>query len=214
MKTILALTGLLVAGNCFSQNDFGVRFGSALANVSADAPLEDGQDHAGRQFGFFFVFQDSSLLFFQAGINYQRRGFELPVYWTGPMGEVLDESVIRYRFDYVGVPLNAGICWGNRLRGYARAGGIPAIHLRADVRTNAPGSNPWGEGSDFTEDVPRFDLAAIAAFGADFALGNRWRLFAEGAHQRSVTEISNPDFFEGASVRHYGTAFSMGIKYR
>lgn len=215
--TLLSALFFLTAVLANAQKQaFGIKAGPSLTNVSA-AWVEDNQPRIGFAGGFTydrFLKENFSL---GLGVLYSQRGYTITPILRDYMGREREGSEkIRYDYDYLSVPFNAGFYTGKRLYGFANIGIIPSVLV------NGKFIYPVYEGAgtsfrvltqDVAEFVKKLDVAGSVEIGAGVRLGDRMSMYASSAFQHSITTFTDEDHFDESNTKHNGCTFFLGLKY-
>ena len=131
MRTFFILLILVTTIPAFCQNHFvGIKAGPTLANM--DWPLSaDFQNRVGINSGFTYDYHLNKWFNVGADLLYFQKGFKLDVIQTDQFGNAIETLDFKFNFDYLLMPLKAGLMVGDKLSGFANLGIIPSFLILA-----------------------------------------------------------------------------------
>ena len=217
MKNIAFIILLLTALNLNAQHHFvGIKGGLNNTNVKATNFFDKNYYRTAVLGGLTYEYLFLKHFTIGADLLYVQRGFRNDVTFTDNVGNSLGITRIRYNYDYVSLPVKIGFTIGSKLYAFANIGICPSYLVSAktifpmvDSQMNIIGENIVTN----TKDVTRFDWAAIVEAGGGYKINDKMSVYASFAYQHSFTSIDNSTYFVNSKVKHYGMAFSVGVKY-
>jgi len=170
---LLLSGGLLLAGTAHAQ--LGVRAGGSLTNLHTTngANLRNASGSlAGYQVGLTYQLPLSKVLAFVPEVQYSRERHTLrqETYAVSDVGYTAD---LRYRLDYLNVPLLVRATWGPV---YLEAGPQVSLALAAHrdgtvYSTNWGGNSTYALNDDISSSYRRFDAGASLGVGVQLPAG-------------------------------------------
>lgn len=211
---IFAITTLKAA----AQNHvIGVKAGANWSDITSNNFFSQTDYRAGVTAGLTYEYILTRRFSVGADLIYDQRGFTHDITVFGSLGIPFPEKgTIKYNYNYLSLPLKAGLNIGNKLYGFMNIGVVPSLLVKARATMpifNANGERTGSETFDATSIARKFDFAGLAEIGAGYKIGSRIRLYASFAYQRSFTTITNSEYFPGSKIKHYGMALALGLKY-
>ncbi len=220
MKKILMFSILLIAVfQINAQNHFlGVKGGVSWTNMVSNADNESGYKYrTGFEGGltYDYIFKNSVTV--GADLIYNQRGAREDFILTNELGDPTGQSEeIKSNYDYLSLPLKVGYIYGEEIYAFINIALVPSILLSA--------KNIWpildagevympAETFDITNDVTKFDLAALAEVGVGYKFAERYMAYASFQYQQSFISITNDNYLPNVEMYHNGMALSLGIKY-
>lgn len=205
---------LLIAGtSAFTQNHYlGIRAGSNFSNSSTNSAFfDDFNSRTGLLAGITYEYSFLKMFRFGADLLYDQRGQKMTSTLTNEIGEPIGEGDVQYIYDYLSIPVKAGISLGNRLFFFANIGLVPAFNISARVKypTDVQGQME----DDISNRVESFDLAGMAEAGAGLNFLSRFKAFVAVSYTHSFNDFNKGDYFFGAEMRHYSISVNGGISY-
>lgn len=217
MKTVLTtlITLLLINTVATSQNHFiGFKAGPGFSNINSSL-LEDTEVRVGLNTGITYEYFLSENLSLGAEVLYTQRGFRDDFFARDSQNQNPETLVGEFNYDYVSIPLRVSYSGTSKTYGFISAGLVPAFVVNAKTKTpayNAGGLD--GQTVDVKDDVTKFDMSGMIEFGGGYRFTERFIGFVSVAGQLSFTQLSNDDYFNGQTMRHYGFLTAVGIKYK
>lgn len=138
-----------------------------------------------------------------AELLYEPRGYRYDATLTDNTGAPFGEDKIKLNYNFISMPIKAGIAFGNHFFGLANIGLIPAYLIRAIAK---------GTNSSFvyTKNVDRFDLAVLAELGFGFKIEERLQWVTSLRYQTGLLTAPKHSSY----INHWGVTLGTGIKYR
>jgi len=213
---LIILTGISMnlAGQVHS---IGIQFGSNLTNVTSDNSFEGSKFRSGiiGGFNYEYLFKDNFSL--GADLLYSQQGFKYKLTYTDSNGYLFGGSAdSKLYYDYLALPIKFGYSIGHKLKGFAKVGVCPSILLKAETTMpleDSKGNLIGYQTFDDKENVSKFDLGGLIELGADYGILDNLKLFTSVSFRQSLTTFSNSLYLNESTTRHYGFAFSLGLKY-
>jgi len=214
MKRIFFIAFFLASIVMFAQNHYiGIKAGANFSNVSfnTDPIVDDFNSRTGVVAGLTYDYYFLKFLCIGAELAYEQRGYNLEVNFTNEIGEEIGEGKINYNYDYIKIPLKAGVIFGKRFSFFANIGVVPAVNVISKWKVPI---DVQGQSEKDTKDkVNDFDFAGMAEIGAVFSFLGRFQAFVSFAYQHSFTGFNNSEYHGDLKMMHYGFSVAGGIKY-
>ncbi len=212
----IILTGISM--NLFGQvHSIGIQVGANLTNLTAHKSFQDSKFRSGIIGGLNYecLFKDKYSL--GADLLYSQQGFKDNVTFTDEFGNIISGNAeTKFYYDYLILPIKFGYSVGHKLKGFAKIGLYPSILLKAETtipKVDSDGNLTGYEAFNVKDKVSKFDLGGLIELGADYGVYNNLELFTSVTFRQSLTTFSNSEYFSESKMRHYGFAFSFGLKY-
>lgn len=209
---LLAIAALLLITQVSGQNHYiGVKAGYISSNISSSEDvMEDTKARNGLVAGLNYEY--NFLKFFSAGaeVLYEQRGWNQEIIYTNEIGLEIGEGTIEYNYDYVSIPLKAGVILGNRLSVYANLGVVNSFSLSSEVTIPYPDGSYSKE--DMTEHVNTYDIAGLIDLGGSLKFAGRFKIYLNLNYQHSFSAF-NIAYFSNTELRHYSFSATTGLKY-
>ena len=215
MKHIILLCFLLSATTVQAQTNLvGITAGPTHTSASG-ARMPSGKDSytAGITFQHFFLRRFS----LGADLMYSSRGYSDNIPTVSNSGRSRSSKTVTLTYDYISLPLKAGIKFGRKVYFFINGGLVPAVLLRAEV------TGPFVDGrgnylgtriDNITSKTTRFDMGGLLEMGVAARLSKELRLSATLFYQSSFGSTTQEYDFSTTSVSHYGVGFLIGVKYK
>jgi hypothetical protein len=156
-------------------------------------------------------------LFFGADLIYNQRGFKDDIIFYDIEGNTTGEKyTLKYDYNYLSVPLKLGLTFGEKLCGFTNFGVIPSLLVKANTISPTFDSNAQRIGDetiDVTDRASKFDFAGLIEIGAAYRINERYVFAASFSYQRSLTTLTNADYFANSTIKMHGMALNLGVKY-
>lgn len=218
MKFLSTLLFISVSCLSFGQTSLiGIRFGLNRTNVSFDDFFNDSKPKNGFIGGANYEYVLDNNIFFQAELNYNQRGFLVPLTYTNSQGEIIGEHDATFSYNYISLPIKSGVYFGQKVQGFGSVGVVPSYLVKAELITPTMDSNGQfiGEESEDITDLPdSFDLAGLIEVGINYKMTDQYWLSGACTYQYSFTSLTNSEYFSSTDANHTGFTFSFGLKYR
>lgn len=218
MKNLLLLLLTVTTLKAAAQNHvIGVKAGATWSDVTSRNFFSQTNYRTGVTTGLTYEYLLTKHFSVGADLIYDQRGFTHDITVFGSLGIPFPEKgTIRYNYNYLSLPLKAGLNIGNKLYGFMNIGAVPSLLVKARTMRpifNANGEKTGNETFDATSIVKKLDFAGLAEIGAGYKIDGRFRLYTSFAYQRSFTTITNSEYFSGSKIEHYGMTLVLGLKY-
>lgn len=212
MRTLTIITLVILTLQCFGQNQYiGLRSGIGLNNVDSKAFLDDTGNRLGFTFGLTYEAELKNHFFVGTDLLYSQKGFTDEIMLTDDNGVFMGKKTTKFNYDYLSIPFKGGIKRGNKVSGSVSLGIVPSILLQN--KTFYPLSN--GENMKIDgEKANRFDLAGLVELSCYYEFNSSVRFFTSVLFQRSVTTMTNSDYFSDSKIWNKGGILSLGISYK
>lgn len=211
LSLILLLT-LIISSVVNAQNHYlGVKAGYLSSNISSS---EDIMDETMPRNGLVagLSYEYNFLKYFTAGaeVLYEQRGWTQEIIYTNEIGLEIGKGTIESNYDYISIPIKAGVTFGNKLSIYANLG------IANSFSTSAEMNIPYYDGSSTNEDMKKhvndFDVAGLFDLGGSLSFLGRFKVFLNLNYQQSFTSF-NVEYFSNTELKHYSFSATTGIKY-
>jgi hypothetical protein len=219
MKTISTAILLFIALNSNAQKQLiGIKAGAVQANVQSSGVFEDADRRLGIELGLTFDYFLTKHISLGVELLYQERGMTEYVSAMNNSGFASGELYpIKFRYDYVCLPIKASYVVGKKFQGFGSLGLVPGRLLSA--KTIVPvfdGDSKYMGDQKLvaTEFVRKFDLAGMLEVGAGYEIKKRYRIYGAVAYQNSFTTITGSNYFPEMSIRHELFSGMVGVKVR
>lgn len=194
----------------------GIKGGVNWVNISANGFPVDQGFRTRYSAGFTVEKSFSKNFSLGADLLYCQRGFNSTSRFTDELGHKTGQTVvITFNYDYIALPLKVGLRTGNKLYGLFSLG--LTLSILSDATTKVPVVNSQGQviGEELVKPhtVTKFDVAGLLEIEGGYQFINKFCAFTSFRYQYSFTTISNPEYFKGRAMRHYGLFLSAGLKY-
>lgn len=212
--TLLTMTSLHLIG----QNDWiGLKVGLNSTNTSSDFISSTNYAKTGLSAGLTYEHACKGHLFFGADLIYNQRGFKDDIIFYTIEGNTTGERyTLKYHYNYLSVPLKLGLTFGEKLCGFTNFGVIPSLLVKANTISPTFDSNAQRIGDetiDVTNRASKFDFAGLIEIGAAYRINERYVFAASFSYQRSLTTLTNSDYFANSTIKMHGMALNLGVKY-
>ena len=212
--TLLTMTSLHLIG----QNDWiGLKVGLNSTNTSIDFISSTNYAKTGLSAGLTYEHACKGHLFFGADLIYNQRGFKDDIIFYDIEGNTTGERyTLKYDYNYLSVPLKLGFTFGEKLCGFTNFGVIPSLLVKANTISPTFDSNAQRIGDetiDVTNRASKFDFAGLIEIGAAYRINERYVFAASFSYQRSLTTLTNADYFANSTIKMLGMALNLGVKY-
>jgi hypothetical protein len=201
-----------------AQNYYvGLQGGVSWTNVNVTRFVDNTDARKGFSGGLNYGILLKKRFFVGTDILYTQRGFSNTFTLRGINPSAFNEqATIKMNYDYLSVPLKAGVMFGKKISGFINIGIIPAFLFDAKTITpiiDSNGKTIGTETADVTDRASKFDFAGMAEIGASFTV-NKNLFFVSLTGQKSVTSTTNSEYFSNSKIQHNGLTLCVGIKHR
>jgi len=217
MKDILVtwIAILLLNVSAIAQNHYiGFKAGPGFTNINSSL-FEDTEVRVGLNIGITYEYCISNNLSLSAEMLYAQRGFRDDFFARDDQNNDLGTITSDFNYDYISIPLKFSYSGISKTYGFISAGLIPAFIV--DAKSTTPVYNGSGfdnETVDIKDNVTKFDISGMLEFGGGYRFTERFIGFISVAGQISFTQLSNDEYFNEQTMRHYGFLTAVGIKYK
>ena len=184
--------------------------GIGLNNVkSTNYFFDDSENRVGFSGGIDFEYNFVSGMSISTGLSYSQRGYSFEY----PAPHETREAAFNY--DYISIPIKCGYAIGEKLKGFANIGVMPAVLLKLVHKFPIiDGQNQFTgyESFDRTDVTQRFDFGGLVELGGSYQVTDRWLVITSLMYNRSFTDSTTEDFAATSDLLHYGLTFSIGAK--
>lgn len=212
--TLLTMTSLHLIGQ---NNWIGLKVGLNSTNTSSDFISSTNYAKTGLSAGLTYEHACKGHLFFGADLIYNQRGFKDDIIFYTIEGNTTGERyTLKYHYNYLSVPLKLGLTFGEKLCGFTNFGVIPSLLVKANTISPTFDSNAQRIGDetiDVTNRASKFDFAGLIEIGAAYRINERYVFAASFSYQRSLTTLTNADYFANSTIKLHGMALNIGVKY-
>jgi hypothetical protein len=215
MKRILTVLTIVLSIPAFGQNHFiGLKGGINWTNVNSSNFMSNNDNRTGFNSGLTYQYFLNERFSIGIDLLYFQRGFTNGNVFTDQLGNLNEErATSTFDYDYLSIPLKAGIMIGDKFSGFANLGIVPSILVEAITTTPVIEGVQEETTNNVTDKVSKFDFAGLAEIGANYKINPNFLLSASFGYQHSFTRISNEDYFSNSEIRHYGMILSFGMQY-
>jgi hypothetical protein len=213
MKKSLIVFFALVSVVATAQTDYiGIRAGVSWTDVIGKnfISFEDRDGRVGLSTGIVYEHEFKNRLTLGAEIVYNERGF-IDYFVTN---KISWPDV--YNYNYLSFPIKIGYTFGNKVYGFGSIGLLPSRLLKSEVVykfVDFQGNLLSTDKVDKTDQVQSFDFGGIIELGGGYKITPKWNVFTSLLYQRSNTDNTTEEYFDGRDLYHYGLTWSLGIKY-
>jgi hypothetical protein len=209
VRRALFLILLFVATTGYAQRHFiGFKVGGSMTNVTTERLFESTNDKLGVVTGISYEFMVSDQFSIGVDALYTQRGFKDDFYQL-QNGE-LDDT--KFSYNYIALPLKGTFVTKSKTYVILAAGFVPAFLVKAETKTPEFDNNP-SQTTTTTDQVTSFDLAGLLELGCGYKISDRFHIYTTLSGQLSFTTFTNDDYFSIVEGKHYGFAFTAGVKY-
>lgn len=202
-----------MSSTVFSQDKLiGFKCGLSLNNVNSKNFLSDTNNRYGFVGGLTYDYPLKNDFYASVELLFAQKGFKDDFMFTNESGEPLKEGTTNFDYSYLSIPLKYGYSFGRKLRFNINVGLLPSILILAKIKTFS--LEEMKMVTFRNTDLPdRIDLAGLAEIGCNYALNEQFLLCPSITYTHSVTNFTNKNYMAGSTVRHWGLAISVGLKY-
>jgi hypothetical protein len=212
--TLLTMTSLHLIGQ---NNWIGLKVGLNSTNTSSDFISSTNYAKTGLSAGLTYEHACKGHLFFGADLIYNQRGFKDDIIFYDIEGNTTGERyTLKFDYNYLSVPLKLGLTFGEKLCGFTNFGVIPSLLVKANTISPTFDSNAQRIGEetiDVTDRASKFDFAGLIEIGGAYRINERYVFAASFSYQRSLTTLTNADYFANSTIKMHGMALNLGVKY-
>lgn len=217
-RVIIIIIITIISVSVNGQNHFlGIKGGVNWANISESDFIDNTDYRTGLAVGVTYDYNFKK--YFSTGIDiiYDQRGFRDKVIFTDQIGIPLNkEMVLEYNYDYIAIPVKIGFNYGEKIYGFANAGITPAIVVNGKhiiPSFEIEGTEIPKVTENVANKVNRFDIGGFIEIGAGYKFKDRYCVFTSVSYQHSFTNITNPNYMDGLTIKHYMINLNLGLKY-
>ncbi len=210
MKPIFFSLLMVLSLPAFSQTHLiGFKSGINWYNVSSKDFVDETDTRQGFTFGFSYDLKLKNPYVLGTDLLFSQKGFIDDAMFTDESGQPLGTFSTKSNYNYLSLPLKAGIEREKKISGLIRIGIVPSIILQNKIISATPTEEIVMNGTD---KMSAFDLAGLVEVACHYELPGNLFLFAAYDFQRSFTSITNSEYFAGSKVWHRGHTMSVGVK--
>ena len=223
MKNTITILILISSISAFGQNHFiGLKGGVNWTNVASSDFPRNSINRTGFSGGISYEFLLNESFVLGGDLLYQQRGFIIESEFTDNDGNPSGVSMTStFNYDYLSIPIKAGYIVGKKISGFINLGIVSSLLIDAKTITSTVdsivvGANYFkiiGETANVTDFVSKLDFAGLIEIGGNYNIGSKLSIFSAFVYQRSLTSITNSEYFAGNNIKHYGMTLSIGLKY-
>ena len=214
---ILAITLTLATLTVAGQNhSVGIKGGASWSNVSSKNFPRQNDSRQGITGGFTYEYIFPKRVTVGADLIYSQRGFTNEIMHTDDLGnQTSGKATLEFTYDYLSLPIKIGYTTDGNLYSFGNIGLVPSLLI--DAKTRRPTFDNGGrvtgtETIDITDRVTDTDFAGLVEIGAGYKISDSFDLFSTFSYQRSLTTITNSEYFTNTTIRHSGTTLYIGVK--
>lgn len=218
MKYIISIILAIISLSSSGQSFIGVRGGLNLTNNSFNDLFINKNSRSGVSGGLtyeLFIKENTSI---GVDLLYNQRGFTDEIIFTDNQGNPTGQkATTEFNFNYLSLPIKAGIYTKNRKRISLNLGLVPSYLIKSETilpTYEFDGQIYNGQTINTTDRVSRFDIAGLFEFAFNFQIKDNYWFFGTMSYQHSFTDFTNKDYFNDQNMKHYGLILSFGFRYR
>lgn len=217
-KYVLLITVIILIKQSYSQSQsVGIINGINISNISANKVFTDVENRKSYLLGLNYNYYFKGKPLIESNIIYSKQGFNDEFTLTDITGIPTGEyHSIEFTYDYVSLPIKAGIRFGKQIKIVPKVGIQPSLLIKA--RTTNTRSYNWTSYSivetiDVKDNVSKVDIAGLLELGFEYQLKQQINLTMSIAGKYSFTKSSNSNYFEDFEMRHKVMLISFGVNY-
>lgn len=224
MKTIFAVLFSAISFFASSQSHYlSVKGGMNLSSINDDIQLQNAQHfQAGLNLGIGYTYHTDGLFHYGMDILFAQRGYKLKFTLTDDELNEYGEDWIRYKMDYISIPIKVGISHGETFNYFGNIGIMPSFLLKATNIFPAFKSRNIFSGETYFEDVETdysdkcqsFDLGILLEVGMNYKFHPDLCAFISLGYQHGFLSLSTENYFEGSTILNYGFTSAIGVAYQ
>lgn len=222
MRKIIIIVFSIIAIRTYGQiQTIGFQLGLNLTNITAKEYFEDTKYRKAILTGIQYEFLFSNKYSLGLDVLYSQQGFNedfsfIMVDKYGELITIAPNEIIKYKYDYLLVPLKIGYSFGNTLKISPKFGLCPAILL--DAKMVFPEINENGikieEETIYHKNVSKFDMSGQLEIEVKYQINNKMELLTSALYRQSLTKFSNDNYFKESKMIHFGFSFCIGLRYK
>jgi outer membrane protein with beta-barrel domain len=219
MRTVWTIIFGISTLTSFSQTHLlGIKGGVLFSNSSPDYGYNEKSSKSSFTGGLTYDIQFKKSFVISTEILYTQYGFEAKAdfFFNG-----LETITGNYNYNYITLPLKAGVRFGSKLSGFVNIGVVPSFLTSAKSTITTPNTQ---ETFDIKSNVYEFDFSILGELGADYRFTENMLFFTSVTYQHSLRNITKSGLeipldspgvaIPGYPLKHYGISISLGLKYR
>ena len=208
MRRLLVIVLTIILQTAIGQAQYlGFKVGPSLTDYSSTELKTTNRLGIYGGLTYYTILKSKVIL--GSDIIYNQRGFKSDVQFYDNLGTPLGHSVVKVYQNYLSIPLKAGIKFGGKSLWFSNAGVSPSYLLKA--KTKLP--DVLGGTIDETKSPNRFDFSLLVEAGGEISVSDKLHLVTSLTFQKSLTTISNSDYFASNDMKHYGLTLAIGLNY-
>lgn len=217
MKRILFICFLLSTQFIDARDKFvGIRIGASASDITQQRRFFDSTFYRiGINFGLTYDYNIRKHLHVGADLLYFENGFDVKTFvmYDNP-DMLLRRAVVHYNFNYLALPLRAGVHYGNKLFGFTNMAMIPSFLLSA--KAYAPKFEYPNDIIKYKlrKDVRKYDIAASFETSIGFKPAQKYQYYFSCYVYHSLTPFNINNLLGGSNAWHKGMLLSIGMKYK
>lgn len=217
MKQILIILFIALATITYGQTHIiGMQAGLNLTNITANEIFYNSEMRAGFTGGITYDLKLSDRYRIGVDVLYSQQGFTEKFSLFDDYGAYIGEVNSEMNFNYLSIPIKFGYEMGNKIKIIPKIGIVPAFPVIAESITpklNNTGVVIGQETFNHMDYISKFDFGGLIEVGIERAFSEKLIIYSALAYKHSLTTFSNPNYFDGYNLRHYGLSVSVGIKH-
>ena len=220
MKTLFIIMLTVFTTATFGQSNYiGINGGISLTNMTSENKHLYWPKYVPNFIGGISVthaFKNRFIV--SADILYNRFGFKDAYKIT--VGDNVNfktsYSSFYHNYDYLSVPIAAGISMGNKYFCNIKLGLVPSFLVDAKTTFKGFDSNrnlTSSSTENTTSKTNRFDIGGIATISVGYKLSNKYAVVSDIAYHQSFTSIPNSNYYVNRQIQNYGFTLTLGLRY-
>lgn len=211
-RNYILLSLVFLSTSAFTQSHF-VGLQGGLSSATNLGTLGNYVYRNGYEFALSYQYRQNKFVFFGADLAYSLKGFRNAILITDNNGNVTGQLNTDWQFEYISIPIKAGMNVGTKFGIFFSLAIAPAYLIHGSNKTD---SNPYflAENFDFTDKANRFDLYGQLEAGLFFRIARKVHFGPILQYQQSLATWTNKDFFEQESSYHASFLFAFTLKYQ
>ena len=216
MKYLLISVIITISFHVRGQNHFiGIKGGVNYTNINSDTFFSTSSYRTGINGGFLYDFKLNKKIHFGIEALYSQKGFKYDIHFTDQFGDVIEDKLtLDYNYNYLSLPLKAGIEFGDKFSGFTNISFVPSILVRAKTHIPAWRNVIVSDTFDVTEDVTLIDLSGLIEIGFGYRITDDYIIFTSVSCQVGINSFANSEYFANSRMTHFGLNSAIGLKYK
>jgi hypothetical protein len=213
LKTLFTIIIVSINLMVVSQSNlFGIKGGANWCNQTGN--FFNNSEYIQRfSFGLDYGFKFQNNLKIGGNILFSQTGFKDPFIFTNE----LDPFYVKFRYDYLSIPLKVGYEYGNKVFVYGNIGIATSLLLNANTTSPVFNENFEEVGRNeyvVTDKVAPIEFGGIIEIGFGYTFFQKIGVYVEGNFHHGFTSITTNDYFSGKTIFNYRASANLGIRYK